>query len=249
MLVSPVSSVNVNTYKNNVQFGNIGEGEELKSSPKEPKRASNLVKVPVIVMMTLSPSLLNGTSPATGEYEDNFPQTELLAMASPEPQNRVSSTNSTSSYVKPEVVQFQKRFYSNGVQYTMYWVDPIKKEKPNSNYVKEVYFVPKGYQPERSGTRTGHDYNCPPELTGIRFHDLGEGKEFVGAIVKEKKSNQNWYEREIKLTEEIANDLMDLVKGRTKFQVPVNGSLDRMFGGVNMELTTSPELIKEHYKK
>ncbi len=244
MVVSAVNGVKFNTHRSNITFS--GESE---TAPKQtPKRANNFVKVPVIVMMTLSPSLLNSAGAAAENYQDGeFPQTELLAMAAPEPQSRINSATRTSSYVKPELVQYQKKFSSNGTQYTMYWVEPNKKRNPNSNYVREVYFVPNGYRPEGSGS--GHDWNCPPQLSGIRFHDLGTGKEFVGAVVKEKKSNQNWYKREIKLPEEISDDLMDLVKGRTNFQVPQNGALDRMFGGANMELTTSSELLKEQYVK
>lgn len=41
--------------------------------------------------------------------------------------------------------------------------------------------------------------------------------------------------------------LMDLVKGRTKFKIVPGQRLDRIFGGANMVLVNTPELIKKTY--
>ena len=188
MVVSAVNGVKFNTHRSNITFG--GEAE---TSPKQqPKRASNLVKVPVIVMMTLSPSLLNSAGAAAENYQDaDYPQTELLAMATPEPQSTNRTTQRTSSYVRPEVVQYKKSFSSNGTQYTMYWVNPTKNGDASNKYVKEVYFVPNGYQPKYQGS--GEE--CPPQLDKIRLHEVPGQGAFVGAIVREKKTNQNWYKK------------------------------------------------------
>lgn len=249
MVVSAVNGVKFNTHRANITFG--GEAE---TAPKQtPKRAGNFVKVPVIVMMTLSPSLLNSAGASAENYQDdfNYPQTELLAMATPEPQYTNRTTQKTSSYVKPEVVQYKRAFSSNGTQYTMYWVNSTKNGDANNNYVKDVYFVPSGYKPNNASS-SREDDNIPPRLTGIRYHDLPNGKEFVGAKVVEVKSDakvgassRKWYTKEIRLPDEVANELMDLVKGRTKFQVVKGQALDKMFGGANMEVTTSAELLRE----
>ena len=255
MAISAISGVNINkTHRNNISFGqNNGEAE---TSPQQgPKRASNFVKVPVIMLMTLSPSLLNSTATATEKYQDdfNYPQTEqLYAMAAPEPQSSTSSTPRRSSYVRPEVVQYQKTFTSGGKQYTMYYVHDEKAENPNSKYVSEVYFVPKGYQPVKV-SRANSDDNRPPKLVGIIYHDLPNGKEFVGGKITEitcdkygHEDSRKWVTKEIVLPPDIANGLMDLVKGRTKFVVPPKGAIARMFQ--NMEATTSPSLMRETVK-
>ncbi len=197
-------------------------------------------------MMTLSPSLLNSAGAAAENYQDaDYPQTELLAMATPEPQSTNRTTQRTSSYVRPEVVQYKKSFSSNGTQYTMYWVNPTKNGDASNKYVKEVYFVPNGYQPKYQGS--GEE--CPPQLDKIRLHEVPGQGAFVGAIVREKKTNQNWYKKEIKLPDAIANELMDLVEGKTRFKVIKNSPLDKMFYGANMAHSTSSALLKEEYRR
>lgn len=156
-------------------------------------------------------------------------------------------------HVRPEVVQYKKVFISGGKRYTMYYVHEGKVDIPTTKYVSEVYFVPDGYRAITGGI-PGNDVTSPPWLVGIIYHDLPNGGELVGAKVKEiiaKKpgdsSNKAWLTKEIILPEDIANGLMDLVKGRTEFIVPPRGSLVRMFKGENMIYTTSPKLMKEEW--
>lgn len=221
MAVSAVNGVKFNTHRSNITFG--GEAE---TSPKhEPKRASNLVKVPVIVMMTLSPSLLNGAGAAAENYQDaDYPQTELLAMASPEPQSRTSSATSNviSSYVRPELVQYKKSFRTeNGKQYTMYWVDQNKDIKPNSKHVSSIYLVPAGYK-RVNPLNDFNDDNRPPEISGLVLHDVGKGKEFLEAVVEEVKCDANGRNKAqhkygIKLPDDIADDIIGVALGKTNY--------------------------------
>lgn len=238
MVVSAVNGVKFNTQRNNITF----RGEADTAPKHEPKRASNLVKVPVIVMMTLSPSLLNSAGATAENYKDaDYPQTELLAMATPEPQSTSRTTQGVPREVSSEKVQYKRNFSSNGTQYTMYWVNPTKNGDQNNNYVKEVYLIPNGYQSSSE--------KCPPQLDKIRLHEVPGQGAFVGAIVREKKANQNWYQREIKLPDEVANQLMDLVEGKTRFKVIKNSPLDKMFYGANMLHSTSSALMQEEYRK
>lgn len=155
-------------------------------------------------------------------------------------------------------VQNQKSFVSNGVEYTMYWVDlsirSAKERTPQQNYVKYIYIVPNAYT-QSDGSIKGRPFSIGnlclqeysyPTLTKIVFHDIDEP--FVGAIVKADLRDKNnfhiggYYTWEIKVPEEIAHSMMDLVKGRTEWRIVVGGNLDRIFGGANMELKKDASL-------
>lgn len=151
------------------------------------------------------------------------------------------------------MVQYKKAFTSGGKRYTIYYVFKSKPDKPTSKYVSEVYFVPDGYRALTGGPSV-NDETRPPKLTGIIYHDLPNGGELIGAQVKEtfcKGPNEPnvkaWLTKEIILPEDIANGLMDLVKGRTGFVVHPKGELAEMFKGENMIYTTSSELMKEEW--
>ncbi|MCM1339472.1 MAG: hypothetical protein NC191_07380 [Muribaculaceae bacterium] len=249
MAISAVSSINLNSRASKISFGNDTEGDKIRENAR-PKRASNFVKVPVIMMMTLSPSLLSSAGAAAENYQDemNFPQTEqLYAMAEPAPQSsRTSSGNRVSSYVRPQYVQYEKAFSSNGKSYNMYYVYSSKDIRPNNTSVSGVYFVPKGYQPINPGGYY-EDYNHPPRLAGVRLHQLGNGRDFVGAVVSEEVcdkdgKNGKFIKYEIRLPDDIANGLMDLAEGKTKFK-PVT-SIVKMFEGNSIQVTNSAELLK-----
>ncbi|MBR6445589.1 MAG: hypothetical protein IKS94_04055, partial [Prevotella sp.] len=87
----------------------------------------------------------------------------------------------------------------------------------------------------------------PPWLTKLIYHDLGADKEFIGAKIKYGKylpddaygRRLEYFEKEIRLPDEIANEIIDMVAGDTKF-VP-GPALAKMF-----QTTKSPNLIKEH---
>lgn len=155
-------------------------------------------------------------------------------------------------------VQNQKSFVSNGVEYTMYWVDlsigSAKERTPQQNYVKYIYIVPNAYT-RSDGRIKGRPFSIGdlclqedsfPVLTKIVFHDIDEP--FVGAIVKADLRRKNdsekggYYTWEIKVPEDIAHSMMDLVKGRTEWRIVVGGNLDRIFGGANMELKKDASL-------
>lgn len=159
----------------------------------------------------------------------------------------VSAQSNRSSFVSPSRTLYEKQFKSNGKTYTMYYINPSKESNPENICVTEVYFVPEGFivmNPYHEST----DRNAPPRMIGLRYHDLGPGKEFVGAVVDEKRYDNSaktvyYYEMEIRLPENISDELMDLYKGRTRFTIGSRGTIARMFK--NLETTNSPSLLPE----
>ena len=140
----------------------------------------------------------------------------------------------------------------------MYWVDhSIGRNQTTSsenNYVKEIYIVPNAYlangEVKSRGFKFGDGrYINPgslPSLKTVAYHDVNPP--FVGAVVKadiRKENNEDYggyFSWEIKLPDDIAQSMMDLVKGRTKWRVPVGGKLDKIFGGANMIFKTDSSL-------
>lgn len=155
-------------------------------------------------------------------------------------------------------IQYQKSFTSGGVEYTMYWVDhSIGRNQTTSsenNYVKEIYIVPNAYLANgevksrvfKFGDGRYINPGSLPSLKTVAYHDVNPP--FVGAVVKadiRKENNEDYggyFSWEIKLPDDIAQSMMDLVKGRTKWRVPVGGKLDKIFGGANMIFKTDSSL-------
>lgn len=155
-------------------------------------------------------------------------------------------------------IQYQKSFTSGGVEYTMYWVDHnIGRNETTSaerNYVKEIYIVPNAYlangEVKSRGFKFGDGrYINPgslPSLKTVTYHDVNPP--FVGAVVKadiRKENNEDYggyFSWEIKLPDDIAQSMMDLVKGRTKWRAIVGGKLDKIFGGADMIFKTDSSL-------
>lgn len=63
----------------------------------------------------------------------------------------------------------------------------------------------------------------PPRFVSLVYHDIGEN-EFIGVLVDEIKGDSNSLARvrhEIKLPDEVGNELMGLLLGDTQFK-PIN---------------------------
>ena len=167
-------------------------------------------------------------------------------------------------------IKYQKTFTSGGKKYTMYWVCfsvyvDEKKELDAINGVNEIFIVPdaeiitsrkgarivsikNGFNVTVNGKKMWIMSYDVPKLTKIILHEPKGQEAFVGALVTAPFQDGSgvWNERagtwEIRLPDDIANEMMDLVKERTKFRVPEGNALDRIFWGANMGHSTSTSL-------
>lgn len=155
-------------------------------------------------------------------------------------------------------IQYQKSFTSGGVEYPMYWVDHnIGRNETTSaerNYVKEIYIVPNAYlangEVKSRGFKFGDGrYINPgslPSLRTVAYHDVNTP--FVGAVVEAdiRKENEEryggYFSWEIRLPDDIANSMMDLAEGLTKWRVLEGRKLDKIFSGANMIFKTDSSL-------
>lgn len=149
-----------------------------------------------------------------------------------------------SSYVKPELVQYKKSFKMNGKNYTMYWVYSDKDIKPESLGVSNIYLVPSDFKPINP-LGYFNDNNCPPDVQKLILHDI-PGKEFLEAYVDEIKCDNNGQNREshrygVRLPDDIANEIIDLSAGDTKFSCSKQLS---QFGSTTSEELTPLKIEK-----
>ena len=114
-----------------------------------------------------------------------------------------------------------------GKQYTLYYLDGAKTVRKNKNIVTDISFVPDDYTYIE---RNGLSQNSPPSMQKFIYHDLGdpENKDYCSVIVNETKCDRNgnnskFITREVRLPDEIANELIGLANGETQFRI-----LDRM---------------------
>ncbi len=140
----------------------------------------------------------------------------------------------------------------------MYWVDHnIGRNETTSaerNYVKEIYIVPNAYlangEVKSRGFKFGDGrYINPgslPSLRTVAYHDVNTP--FVGAVVEAdiRKENEEryggYFSWEIRLPDDIANSMMDLAEGLTKWRVLEGRKLDKIFSGANMIFKTDSSL-------
>ncbi len=133
-------------------------------------------------------------------------------------------------------IQYKKPFKMEGKSYVLYFIDSVKKVRPKKNIVTYIYLIPDDFSLiEKNG-----DYkNYPPMLKKFIYHDLGdpENKDYCSAILHEQRCDKNgensrFLDREVRLPDEIANDIISLFSGDSELRV-----LDRMLD-MYSEVTT-----------
>lgn len=201
--------------------------------------------VPVIVLMAMNPSLLSSSVPT-----NHFPleeATQIETLYNPEtseiaPNEMLQSKQASfkhpkSEEITPNRVLYQKDFKAEGKNWTMYFTNRFKDTEPK--HVRDIYLVPETYVPK---TYFGAETTMPPKIDKLVYHDLGEKDEFIGAVIKERiaKGDKTVYaSREIRLPDEIANEITDLIYGETKFTV--KPQLEKTFEVVKTAKLQSPK--------
>lgn len=191
--------------------------------------------VPVIVLMAMNPSLLSSSVPT-----NHFPleeATQIETLYNPEtseiaPNEMLQSKQASfkhpqSKVIRPAVVLYQKDFKAEGKNWTMYYTNERKAKSP-TKHVLDIYLVPETYVQKKY---LGEDTTRPPAIAKLVYHDLGGDKDFVGALIKERIEQNDGSltiaSREIRLPDEIADEIMDLLDGTTKFTF--NPQLEKTF--------------------
>ncbi|MDO4209223.1 MAG: hypothetical protein Q4E44_06115 [bacterium] len=210
----------------NVNYTGRKEGEN-EISTAVAKSSSNLAKVPVVVMIAMSPAMLNAKTPIKGLPELEGAKTEYVT-ALPVETPEIDEMTATPSFNAPEIqqdfpfgekrlsmnkIQDSSTFVQNGVKYNMVFA----ADRTDDKEVRYIYIFPNGYN--ASPTKS------LPQVKELIYHDLGSDKEFCGVILRtsvKKENGRVTTYKEMRLPDEIAQKIIDLKANYTEFDNRTN---------------------------
>lgn len=231
MAILPVSSVNFNGTTNNLGFKSRNDKNV---SEKHSMTAPSIGKAaPVIVLMAMNPSLLNSAATAVENFDEIEPtRTEMVEarkdmtvdkaktyQISPEIDEVEQSYPLGIAYFNKAKIQTLHRAIGNGVKGKLVFTAPRGTQ---TNKVTNVYFIKDTY-------KDSNDMHQPPHITGLVYHDTGDGKEFLGIEVFEYIFNNEqdpnpvgYMNSEIKLDDESAQYIINFLTNDTKWDNQTN---------------------------
>lgn len=232
MVIMPVSGIDaassVNKY---TSFGHRrNDVEDIPAIP-EHRGANNLAKVPVVVLMAMSPAMINAGQPKTNIETELPAKTEMVA--APSKLDTEALDELTAAYPGVEEMQqaddgrsvvmrnkdfsrFDKivdieSFISGGQKKYMVFA-AYKSDEPNA--VSSVYIVP---------SNNKNTERRLPRVSELIYHDLGSAKKnfcSVKIYYDPGKNANGRYERLYKderIPDEIANKFVELLTGRSGY--------------------------------
>ena len=206
--------------------------------PQQSSIGSTAVKsAPIILLLALnSPDLNSGTQTQYMMY----PQPLTTAVA-PIPETQTATIGLRDVQADKDVYPLGIPFFSrrkvqeivpavgNGVKANL--VLTKLKKQGEENDVLQVYYIKHSYD----------DYNeqhDPPDVRGLIYHNLGEGKEFLGIKIYQPiyrdDGTKSGMMREVKLDDVSAQYLIDLLTNDTKWNNKT---------GITYSETTSPRVM------
>lgn len=225
MVIAPVNSVN---FKNNYASLNFGsrknndtEGQEF--NPSQRRNTTDLSKMPVVVLLAMTPALSEAKVPEN--YANIIPITTNYT----KPEQDVSTyarfpeTQETPQSKAPfgyqglrnDAVKLLHDFKINGVN--CHLILTSTGANKSTNIVDYAYII---YDNKKPDPRI---MQSPPEITKLVYHNIGKDKEFCGVIIDEDIiGNDDKYKgtirKEVRLDDNTAQILIDLITGYSKFK-------------------------------
>jgi hypothetical protein len=213
MAVLPINSVSVVTN----QYAFTGRKDK-----KNSHKANTLAGLPVVVMLAMAPLSTDGKQPAQFVPIDNAHITELVAAVNANAPKTYAETQAPqSTYVSHEAIQDLEYYKSRKILHiqnikgnrapaALIFRCPVAIDAPT---VAKVEYIDNNYLKKQ--------INDPAWVIGLVYHNLGAGKDFCSIITSETYKENNTYkilEREIKVDDETAQLLIDLIAGDTKWK-------------------------------
>ncbi len=189
-----------------------------------------LKSVPVIIMLTMNPADVNSGVRSTYMPLNAQELTEVVALAQRNqvptidlrnirPDQPITSKQVLPGIFRDENIQLKKSFKMEGKNYMLYFLDPVKNVRKDKDIVASIYMVPDDYSYIE---KYGESMNYPPGLQKFIYHDFGdpENKDYCTAVLHERRcdkdgENSRFVDLEVRLPEEVANDLIDLINDDT----------------------------------
>lgn len=197
--------------------------------------------VPVIVLMAMKPALLNSAATMSNlQGEEENPN--LITMAEPAQNFEIDDA----TYVmQPKVEEVQQNYplnvayfsqdakiqqiipcVGNGVQANIVFSKSSYRGKEDE--VQDIYFIKQSYKSKAL-------HGKPPWIVSLNYHNLGGEKDFMGVRVIEQFSDGSYQEREVRLDDDSAQQIVNLLIGKTKWANKT---------GIGYSETNSPELMR-----
>ena len=231
MVVMPVSVASTgfgaNSYVNFSGQNRRKNNGDTEGSPIEYNRSSNnLAKVPVIVLMAMSPAMMNAKTPITNLSEMEEAKTEIIAPIPIDSEELDEMTTVAPDFSNPQNVQKKAPFGVVALLgHKIHHYDTFMKDGKKhyivysgigkADYVNKVTLFPEGFKVSEDGVLL-------PWVQELVYHDLGKGKEFCGVIVRSAKKLQNGKYKEmteeVRLPNEVAQNLINFLADDTKME-------------------------------
>lgn len=222
MSIMAVSGVKLTNNAYNTVF--TGKRRNTENEVVQRDGGSNAMKrVPVVVMLAMSPAMLNSSVPEQYMPMNAQELTEVVAQIPAEDAATIdfAQVQQTKQSPFPKIAYFNERssvFIKDVVSATGNKV-PVKIVLTGYNPGKDVdivHYIEDDYE-------DADENSIPPWIYELVYHDLGSDKEFLGAKIK-----QNFYDpktgkyksamiREVRLDDVSAQYLLDLTTGDTKW--------------------------------
>ena len=258
MAIAPINGINVRqNYNSTINFAGRKRYEDGDDAQQNPRRASNLATVPVVVLMAMTPGMLNGKQPVTVLPANEMNVTEVLAQTPEikEAENTYYTSAaqfSNSSYdlssFDPRDIQYKQYYKMNGKNWVMVWNDVGKSTNSKKNMVGGIFFVPETYRQIQN--EMGIDINTPPMLLKMVYHNIGDSS-FMTVITREttcddEGNNRKRLTKEYRIPDDVANKLIDLFVGDTEFVPRNNFTSNAILEEVNSARMKTPAELSNY---
>ena len=226
MVVSGLGiDLDVNRYVNFA--GRNSRKNNSDSLPVEYNRSSNnLAKVPVIVLMAMSPAMMNAKTPITNLSEMEDAKSEIIAPIPIDSEELDEMTTVAPDFSKPHTAQVKAPFgVDELIGHKIHHYDTFMKNGKkhyivysginNADYVNKVSVFPEGFDRVK-------EKKLLPYVRELVYHDLGKGKEYCGIIVithqRLKNGNYKTIKEEVRIPDNCAQTLIDLLANYSKME-------------------------------
>lgn len=219
--------LNVNHYMNFAGQNSRNNNGNTEGEPVEYNKSSNnLAKVPVIVLMAMSPVMMNAKTPITDLSETNGAKTEMVAPILIDSEELDEMTTIAPYFSNPQNAQTKAPFgvtslLGHKIHHYDTFMNNGKKHYivysgiSNADYVNKVSVFPEGFDSVK-------EKKLLPYVRELVYHDLGKGKEYCGIIVIThqilKNGKSKTIKEEVRIPNEVAQNLIDFLADDTKMQ-------------------------------
>ena len=215
--------LNVNHY---VNFAGQNSRKNNGSPVEYNRRSNNLAKVPVVMLMAMSPAMMDAKTPVTNLSEMEEAKTEMVAPIPIDSEELDEAITIAPDFSNPQNAQKKAPFGVVALLgHKIHHYDTFMKDGKKhyivysgigkADYVNKVTLFPEGFKVSEDGVLL-------PWVQELVYHDLGKGKEFCGVIVRSAKKLQNGKYKEmteeIRLPDNCAQTLIDLLANYSKME-------------------------------